>query len=208
MKGIIKFTAALFFAACLIQAAGAASIDYIVTYDAIQIGNDTWQYDYTIINNSQNDIYALDLFFPKENQGGDTLYQNVSVFNSPAGWESFFFPEVVISGVEISPPVMTWGGGVWDALLEDFVFALWISPGEDLSGFSVTFDWFGEGNPGSQEFELWGTANLDSLYKGLTTSDAPNGDAPSVPEPQSFMLLGTGIIGLAAYYRRWKAGEK
>ena len=80
-----------------------------------------------------------------------------------------------------------------------------LAPGGILEGLSIGFDWLGlPETPGSQLFEFF-NANFDSLdiFGYTSTSDLPQeSEMPPVPEPQTFMLFGTGLIGLAAYYRR------
>ena len=49
----------MFFAVCLIQTAGAVSIDY----DLTNIGGDRWQYDYTITNTSSDALYGFAIYF-------------------------------------------------------------------------------------------------------------------------------------------------
>jgi len=75
---------------------------------------------------------------------------------------------------------------------------LGLAPGGILEGLSISFDWLAAGIPGPQSFELFGA---DGLSLGLF-GNTYGGDIPPIPEPQTFMLLGTGILGLAAYYRR------
>ena len=79
MRGLLKFSLTLFLAACVIQAAGAAVIDYNLT----NLGGDRWQYDYTITNDSMDYLYGFSIFF---NNG---LYDNLALEVDPLSWEEW-----------------------------------------------------------------------------------------------------------------------
>lgn len=116
IKECLGLAVVLFFALCLVQTAGAAAIEYNVT----DIGGGRWQYDYTISNTSDENLFSFAIWFGSPNHD-DT--------------------EIHYSGLK--------------------------------------------------------TGDLDSGY----TSYNDGGDIPPVPEPQTFMLLGTGLLCLAASYR-------
>ena len=185
----------MFFALCLIQTAVAATIiEYTAGYFA---ETDRWQYDYKIINNSTEALYGFAIYFDY-GPNVDTNYSNLALEIGTASWD------------EIDT-----GFGVWQddwMIMYGDPFAynhgeisvlnldMGLAAGEILEGLSISFDWFGDGTPGRQLFELFDAdfASLDIF--GYTTP-------PEVPEPQTFMLLGTGLLGLAAYYRRKIAGK-
>ncbi len=52
-----------------------------------------------------------------------------------------------------------------------------------------------------QGFLLWGNVTLNSYDLKITYTDPP----PSVPEPCAMLLLGSGLVGLAAFRRFKKA---
>jgi hypothetical protein len=188
MRRFFRLAAALFFAACLIQTVGAATIDIDINYKLTNLGGDYWQYDYTITNNTDSELHGFAIYF-------DYGYSGLSLVTDPASWE------------EWEP-----GYGVWQdnwlimfgdpfdynrgelAALSD----TGIAPGGVLDGLSVSFNWLGQGIPGNQLFELF-DANFVSL--GMVYETSPS-EIPTVPEPQTFAMLGIGIVGLAAYYRR------
>jgi len=158
------------------------------------LGGDRWQYDYTVTNNSEEDyLYGFSINF------GYGLYNRLDHEFDPASWDE------------------SYNDGFWNGLFQDNWLITWgdpfvygdgellafndtgLAPGGILEGLSISFDWLTAGIPGTQSFVLFG-ADYGELPGGYTSGD----DMPPVPEPQTFMLLGTGLLGLAAYYRRNK----
>ena len=184
MKRYFGLATALFLAAFVIQTAGAATIDYDVT----NIGGSRWQYDYTITNNSDDYLYGFSIYF-------DWRYDNLNFEVGSVLWE------------ELEPGLGKWQNDwmvIWgdpfdynDGSLSALNLNAGLMPGGILEGLSVSFDWSGLDAPGSQLFELFNADFVSLNIFGDTT-----GDIPPVPEPQTFLLLGTGLLGLAAYYRR------
>lgn len=177
MKVFFKLTVALLFAVCLAQTAGAAVIDYTLDY----IDNNRWQYNYTISNDTQYVIDMFDVYFDLDR------YAALDITAYPNDWEAYLL-------------VPSTQGAINTLALTAGTFLDPILPGNSLDGFSVAFDWFGGGTPGDQLFFLYDTSISWSDWQ--LTGNTYGGDMPPVPEPQTFMLLGTGIIGLAAYCRR------
>ena len=107
----------------------------VITFDASNVGGNTWQYDYVVANDSLgSDIEEFSIFFAPGS------YENLSVFGTPVDWDSL----VVEPDVEIPD----------DGWLDALALAGGIAPNSSLGGFSVRFDWLGQGAPGSQEFAI------------------------------------------------------
>ena len=188
MKKYFRLAITLVFAICAIQPASAA----IINYTATTLDDGRWQYDYTIYNDSQIDIIAFDIYFDF-NEGP---YSGLDLFAYPdpdySGWNQDIFPPFTWSGVALEPWMLSAWAEDGDPL----------SYGGSLGVFSVVFNWAGNETPGNQMFRLW-DSNWNDFAYGWTT--AIEEDMPPIPEPQTFMLLGTGLLGLAAYYRRKQA---
>ena len=160
-----------------------------IDYTANFLGGDQWRYDYTITNNSLVDIYVFNLDFDAGSYGFDWLFDDPDggvmyspyFMATPGGWDTAAFVASIDGQVPHTLIFYT-----DDAPIEQFV---------TLDLFSVIFYWFGNETPGSQYFQAYGEG-WEYIGDGYTQGP------PAVPEPQTFMLLGTGLLGLAAYYRR------
>ena len=184
MKGLLRLAAALFFVTFLIQTAGAVTIDYNLT----NIGGNRWQYDYKITNDQNTELnwFAIDF--------DDSDYFGLQVESRPPNWEAeatqpeYYFGDFTIGDVQ----VWTYNAG--------------IAHGELLE-FSVSFGWLGAiDKPVGGEQELMAFAyDFDSGeidFTDVATTSVSDVYPGKVPEPQTFMLLGTGLLGLIAYCRR------
>lgn len=107
-----------------------------IIYSTTDLGLDRWQYTYDVMNISLTDgIEEFTIWF------GIDLYDNLAVetLDPPAGnWDEIVWQP---------DPVLKDDGG-YDALVESWNPG--ISQGQTVSGFSVTFDWLGIGEPSSQ----------------------------------------------------------
>ena len=59
-------------------------------------------------------------------------------------------------------------------------------------GFTVSFQWLGNGTPGPQVFDIVDTSTYATLYEGQTTP---------VPLPGAIVLLGSALVGLPVLRR-------
>lgn len=136
-----------------------------IRYEATDIGSGRWQYTYEVTNISLTG--AVEEFTIWFNYG---LYDNLSIEtpDPPAGdWD-----EVVVQ-----PEPVLLDDGYYDAL----ALSSGIGIGEMVSGFSVSFDWLGSGEPGSQFYEIIDPATFETLDSGYT-----------IPEPATLMLIAFG----------------
>lgn len=147
-----------------------------VSYSVASLGGDTWEYSYRVANDSLgSNIEQFSIFF----DGG--LFNNLQSPQAPATWDPII----------IQPDPGLPDSGFYDAL--DSVIG--IAPGETLAGFTVRFDYFGTGVPGSQFFQVFDPTSFSVLDSGMTTV---------VPLPAAVWLLGTGILSLFLFGRRSK----
>jgi len=138
-----------------------------VQYQATNIGSGRWQYSYDVTNISLTP--AIEEFTIWFDYG---LYNNLSIEtpDPPASdWD-----EIVIQ-----PEPVLGDDGYYDAL----ALGVGIGIGETVSGFAISFDWLGAGQPGSQFYEIIDPATFDTLDSGWT-----------IPEPATLLLLSFGSI--------------
>jgi len=207
MKHFLKFVPALLFAVFLIRPAGAVSISYTLDFNE---NTNSGQYNYTISNDSDRSLDGFRIYFDY----GSFEKLSLADSNQYSGW-NFYEPfdpyqdTITIWGTPITVDLpgeirAYWdvNGGAWSGLLE----------------FSVLFSWLGDGTPGAQEFlpfyyDLYSCVpgDPDTCYIQWPESESDSGDGKYytdlndtsvVPEPQTFMLLGTGILAIAAFHRR------
>jgi hypothetical protein len=57
-----------------------------------------------------------------------------------------------------------------------------IAPGQSVKGFSVAFNWLGQGSPGAQDYEIINPLTFKTIEPGTTI----------IPEPVTILLLGLG----------------
>jgi hypothetical protein len=152
-----------------------------ISYETEDFGGGRWGYTYEVAN---VDLYddgipaAIKEFTIWFDLG---LYANLEVINAaPLSnmWDEIILPP---------EPVLHDDGG-YDALAE--IGNLGIMAGQSVKGFSVKFDWLGQGIPGSQRYEIINPVTFETIDAGVTV----------IPEPMTMLLLGLG--GLVAMRRK------
>jgi len=140
-----------------------------IQYQAADLGSGRWQYTYDVTNIGLTPVIEeFTIWF----DFGSFDNLSIETPDPPAGgWN-----EVVIQ-----PEPVLGDDGYYDALS----LALGIGIGEMVSGFTVSFDWLGSGEPGSQLYEIIDPTTFETLDSGYT-----------IPEPTTLLLLGLGGIAL------------
>ena len=148
-----------------------------ITYDVTNIAGSTWEYSYTVNNDTLGfDIEEFTVYFDVG------VYENLTLITpTPATWDPLV----------IEPDNFLSNDGYYDAL----ALSAGIAPGNSLGIFSVRFDYLGGGTPGSQYFEIVDSFTFDLLDSGQTSP---------VPVPAAVWLFGSGLIGLIGVARRKK----
>ncbi len=161
---------------CTFAGAGFADPDTRIWYDVVDLGAGQWEYTYDVENISlAATIEEFTIWFDYD------LYDNLIVTTpaTPSEWDQ------IVWQVE---PILEDPGG-YDALATN----LSIGIDENLSGFSVSFDWLGAGDPASQYYEIINPDTFATIEDGYTIL---------IPEPATMCLLGLG--GLVLLRRKGK----
>ena len=143
----------------------AADQTKIIYETSLDPNSGRWKYTYDVYNISlQADIDEFTVWF------GIGLYDNLAIET-------------------LDPPASNWDEIVWDPepFLDDdggydaLATGLNIEIGEHVSGFAVSFDWLGTGDPGSQFYEIIDPDTLGTIDSAWT-----------VPEPATLLLFTFG----------------
>lgn len=142
----------------------------LFTFEATDLGQNTWRYDYSITNDTLAD--PLTYFVIDFDLGA---YTNLRDAAGPLGWDILL----------LQPDPQIPAGGVFDALALEGGIEL----GATLGGFSLIFDFLGTGTPGAQLFSV---LNLD--FEIIDNGSVVDAASVSVPEPGTLALLGAGLL--------------
>jgi hypothetical protein len=157
---------ALALSALLVSPARSATI----SYTAMNLGGSTWEYSYTVINDTLGaDLEEFTIFFDV------ALFENLAVTNSPNDWDSLV----------VQPDSGIPADGFFDSL----ALGAPIAASDSLGEFSVSFDFLGAGTPGAQLFAVVDPITFATLESGVTISSV-------VPVPGGIWLLLSGLTAL------------
>jgi hypothetical protein len=202
MKAFLRLAAVLFFTVCLIQTAGADPIR--PSEPLFDEDSNKWQSVYTFYNDTDSTIYGFSIDYDVDLYSGLDVWSDESVWTSTGTgtgiWQEAW---LVIWG---SPYYVSGEDGIeigLDGRLVVLSIDQGLAPEFSLEGLIVSFylssfeDW-----PGNVSADVYDVAEVRETLKILSELGVyvPD-DIPEVPEPQAFILLGTGLVGLAAYYR-------
>jgi hypothetical protein len=150
----------------------------VISYDVLNIGASTWQYNYTVTNDTlSSSIEEITIYSPLG------LYSNLLSVGQPIDWNS------IVAEPDPNLPA--------DGFFDSATVAAGIPPGSTLGQFSVQFSWLGAGSPSAQSFDIVDPTTFSTLDSGITQSSAT-----PVPEPGSLSLAIMGIAAMAMVYRQ------
>lgn len=174
-----------------------------IFYEVENVGGDTWQYTYSVGNETGSIIDWFTIFFDPALYLFDLVvdpfgFEEVdpNVLDGPAGWDLFAAPpDFFFPGSPDNSEGLFDVCGFVDDFLPCFGNAA-VNPGALVGGFTVRFDWLGGpgSTPGSQPFTLFG----EDLPATPTLFTQP----VAVSEPGSLTLLGVGLLLLLFGRRR------
>jgi len=145
-----KFSKTLFALSCMFAANSAHAIE--ITYDTVDlpdivVGEDLWQYTYTVNDYVFNTDNIFSIYF--DHQLYSDLQNPVPSVNADWNLETF----QPINSLSVA--------GVYDALS--------LANGASLADpFTVSFNWLGNGTPGAQAFDLYDN-NFNTVASGFTS---------------------------------------
>ncbi len=141
-----------------------------VRYDLNLVSGNTWQYDFSVANDSlATPIGEFTIYFDR------ALFSNLQLVSAPADWDPLAIPP--------DPGLPQDGYFDWLAL------SAGIDPGQSLGSFRVLVDFAGNSTPGGSLFEVIDPETFATLDRGFTTPVVA-----AVPEPSTIALLTSGLL--------------
>jgi hypothetical protein len=158
-----------------------------ISYTATDVSGSTWDYNYTITNNTTSTINEFTIFA--------TLgqYSNLSVASSASSFNS------VVAQPDPGIPA----DGYFDAQAN----SAGLSAGATLSGFSMQFNYLGSGTPGSQLFNIIDPNTYNTLAAGYTTAGSITTQVPEIDSGSAGSAV-TFLLGSLIVLRARTASER
>ena len=136
-----------------------------IIYETSEFGAGRWQYTYDVKNISLTEtIEEFTIWF----EFG--LYENLAIQTPDP-------PASNWSEIVLQPEPVLQDDGAYDTR----ALGPGIGIGQTITGFAVSFDWLGTGQPGAQFYEIIDPDTYETIDSGYT-----------VPEPATLLLLGLG----------------
>ncbi|AQT68804.1 hypothetical protein STSP2_01979 [Anaerohalosphaera lusitana] len=155
------------FPCCLYAGVDLDGLNTGITFRVSELEAGRWQYDYTVENISLPEgIGEFTIYFDPDHCSALRVETAGLIADT---WNEFVWDPVRSIGVE----------GGYDAMAGAFP----IGPSMIAYGFSVSFDWSGQGRPGAQYYEIIDPETFEEVDSGWT-----------VPEPSTLALLCVGVF--------------
>lgn len=151
---------------------GTSSSAAVITYHSSNNGGTNWSYNYTVAaTGTGSAIDEFTIYFDP------LLYQNLVLQTTPISWDT----------IVIQPDA----GLVASGFLDGLALVAGLAPGAAVSGFSVSFEYLGNGAPGAQPFDIVDPNTFATISQGTTQSAVAE-----VPEPGAAWLLALPLLFL------------
>lgn len=154
-----------------------------VRYDLSLVAGTTWQYDFSVTNDSlAASIDEFTIFFDR------ATFSNLQLVSAPVGWDP----------LAVQPDAGLPQDGYFDWL----ALSSGIAPGQSLGLFRVRVNFGGASMPGNSLFQVVDSRTFATLDQGFTTPTVT-----AVPEPSSMALLMSGLL-LTMWGRKSRLAQK
>ena len=172
---VCKIVSGIFFLLSLLMIFSSAAMAAGISYSLTDLSSqqeNLWQIDYQV-SDFDSDLYDDLVIYFEYGQ-----FESISLIASLSSWDTHVANPDIVFGVEED--------GYLDAQVA--------SPGGVLrASFSVQVIYLGDDMPGDQYFELYSSSNWETVGSGMTSA---------VPVPGGFVLMLSGLAGLAACRRQ------
>jgi hypothetical protein len=159
----------------------------VISYTATDVSGSTWDYNYTIANNTTSTINEFTVF------AALGQYSSLSVASSPSSWSSLV--------AQPDPGIPA------DGYFDSQAISGGLLAGSTLSGFSMQFTYLGSGTPGSQLFNIVDPNTFNTLAVGYTTAAGAT-QAPEINSGSATSAITLLLGSLLVMRGRTASGHK